>query len=136
MGTSLIRITIAAALLLPAAALGQQSLPTEPPPNPHEVVPDQRLENVQQRLFVAAEELKKAADSGNQSHAEQAFSFGQATIRDVRGVFDDLPEERRLQYEEALLKAEQALATGDPRAGADAMQALEERVRELVQRGA
>ena len=136
MHTNLIRITVAAALLLPAIAVGQQSLPSEPPPNPHEVVPDQRLANVQQRLFAAAEQLKLAADSGNQSHVEQAFRMGNATIHDVRGVFDDLPEQRRQQYEEALLEAEQALATGNPRAGADAMQALEQRIRELVARGA
>jgi len=51
-------------------------------------------------------------------------------------VFDDLPQERRIQYEQALLEAEQALAKGDPRLGAEAMQTLEEHVRELVQRGA
>ena len=136
MRTSLIWITIAGALFLPAVASGQQSLPTEPPPNPHEVVPDQRLENVQQRLLVAAEQLKGAADSSNQSHAQQAFHYAHATIDDVRDVFDDLPQERRIQYEQALLEAEQALATGDPRLGAQAMQTLEERIRELVQRGA
>ena len=117
MRTSLISITIAGALFLPAVASGQQSLPTEPPPNPHEVVPDQRLENVQQRLLVAAEQLKGAADSSNQSHAQQAFHYAHATIDDVRDVFDDLPQERRIQYEQALLEAEQALATGDPRLG-------------------
>src|SRR6478735_2537124 len=71
-------------LLLPAVGLGRQSLPTQPPPNPHEIAPDQRLENVQQRLFVAAKQLKHAADSGNQSHAEQAFHYAHATISDVR----------------------------------------------------
>jgi len=135
MRTSLIGITIVGTLLLPPVAIAQQSIPTQPPPNPHEVVPDQRLENVQQRLFVAAEQLKKAGDSGNQSHAEQAFHYAHATISDVRSVFADLPQERRIQYEQALLEAEQALAKGDPRLGAEAMQTLEKNVRELVQRG-
>jgi hypothetical protein len=93
------------------------------------IEPGQRLENVQKRLLVAAKQLKSAADSGNQSHAEQAFHYAHATIDDVRDVFDDLPQERRIQYE-------QALAKGDPRLGAEAMQTLEERVRKLVQRGA
>ena len=136
MSSRLIGIAMAWTLLVPAVTMGQQSLPTSPPPDPHDVAPDQRLENVEQRLFVAAEQLKMAADAQDPQRADEALRYGQLTIRDVRGVFDELPEPRRIQYEEALLKAEQVLAKGDPRAAAEAMQALQQEIRALTARGA
>ena len=42
----------------------------------------------------------------------QAFHYAHTTINDVRSVFADLPQEQRIQYEQALLEAEQALARG------------------------
>lgn len=128
-------ITIVVALALPGTIAGQQSLPTEPPPNPQEVVPDQRLENVDQRLLLAAEQLKRAADDGDRSRVDEAIGFGRQTVQEVREVFDDLPRDRRVPYEEAFLEAEQALRNSDARAGAEAMQMLQQRVRELATRG-
>ena len=87
------------ALILPGTIAGQQSLPTDPPPNPQEVISDQRLENVDQRLLMAAEQLKQAADIGDQSRTDQAIGFGEQTIQDVRDAFDDVPEDRRMPYE-------------------------------------
>ena len=136
MSRRLIGIAMAWTLFVPGMTMGQQSLPTSPPPDPHDVAPDQRLENVEQRLFVAAEQLKVAADAQDPQRADEALRYGQLTIRDVRGVFDELPEPRRIQYEEALLKAEQVLAKGDPRAAAEAMKALQQEIRTLTARGA
>ena len=135
MRPNLATLALELASILPGIAAGQQSLPTTPPPNPQQIVPDQRLENVDQRLLTAAEQLKRAADDGDQSRIEEAVGFGRQTIQEVRDVFDDLPQDKRLAYEEAFLKAEQALQGGDPRAGAAAMQTLQQQVRELVQRG-
>jgi hypothetical protein len=85
---SLAPVAILVALILPGTIAAQQSLPTQPPPNPQEVVPDQRLENVDQRLLMAAEQLKQAADIGDRSRADQAIKFGQQTIEDVRDAFN------------------------------------------------
>jgi hypothetical protein len=135
MRPNLATLALVLASILPGIAAGQQSLPTSPPPNPQQIVPDQRLENVDQRLFTAAEQLKEAAESGEQGRIDKAVGFGRQTIQEVRDVFNNLPEDKRLPYEEAFLKAEQALQGGDPHAGAAAMQTLQQQVRELVQRG-
>jgi hypothetical protein len=132
MRMKLLPLALAAALALPGVAGAQQSLPTEPPANPRQVVPDQRLENVNQRLLNAAETLHKAAESGNEAHAADALALGRQTVSDVRAVFADLPQDQRAAYEEAFSTAEQALARNDPRAGATAMQDLRRRVLDLV----
>jgi hypothetical protein len=135
MDRSAVRILMLAALCLPGAAAAQQSLPTEPPPNPHEVIFDQRLENADQRLLTAGEELRRAADAADQDRTRKALSYSRETLGAVRAVFDDLPPARRTPYDEAFAQAEQALQTGDPNVGAEAFKALQEKIRELVQRG-
>jgi hypothetical protein len=131
-----ILLAVLAALHLPGTVGAQQSLPTDPPPNPHQVVPDHRLEVADQKLLTAGEQLRRASEAGDADRAERALGYGRQTIREVRDVFDDLPQARRTPYEEAFLQAEQALQINDPAAGADAMQELQQKLRELVQRGA
>jgi hypothetical protein len=129
-------LSLVLTLALVGAAAAQQSLPTEPPPNPDEVVPDQRLENVDQRLLTAGEQLRRAAEARDDDRTRRALEYGRDTLGTVRGVFDDLPAPQRQPYAEALSKAEQVLATGDPGASADAMQTLQQTIRALAQRGA
>ena len=131
----IVSFALLATICLPVMAVAQQSLPTDPPPNPHQVVPDQQLENVDQRLLVAGEQLREAAEAGNANRTEEALGVGQRTVAEVRNVFDGLPQEQRAAYEEALNKAQQVLNQGDPRAGAEAMKTLQETIRTLVQRG-
>jgi hypothetical protein len=127
-------LALLVALCQAAPVMAQQRLPTEPPPNPGNIVPDQRLEVVEQRLFTAGEQLREAAeDAGDAQRTERALSYGHDTVGVVRDVFDDLPPDRRTPYEDAFLKAEQALQAGDPAAAAAAMQALQETIRSLVQ---
>lgn len=66
----------------------------------------------------------------------QALDVSRQTIEGIREIFKDLPQERRMPYEEALLKAEQALQGRDPRVVAEAMQALQQRIREITAKGA
>jgi polyhydroxyalkanoate synthesis regulator phasin len=129
-------IVIVAGLTLPGAAAGQQHLPSEPPPNPAELVPEQRLKIIDQRLLMSAEKFQQAAETGGRTGVEEATKFSRETIEAAREVFGDLPQDRRAAYEQAIVEAEQALQGADARTGAEAMQTLQERVRELAARGA
>ena len=119
-----------------AASAQEYNLPTTPPANPQKVVPDQQLENVDQRLQFAADRLQQAAEKGDQQRLDLAFRDGRDAIQEVRKVFGDLPQERRTPYEEAVLKAEQVLQGKDARAGAAAIRTLQQRVRDITARGA
>lgn len=56
-----------AALALSGAAWAQQyNIPTNPPANPQEIVPDQRLENIDARLVWVTGQLRDAADTGEE----------------------------------------------------------------------
>jgi hypothetical protein len=123
------------ALASSGVASAQQSLPTQPPANPGEVVPDQRLENVDQRLLTSGEELRRAAEAEDQDRTQTAIDQGRDTLESVRDVFDDLPAERRQPYLDAVAKAQQVIETGDPGRAAEAMQTLQETVRDLAARG-
>jgi hypothetical protein len=129
-------VAVLAGLALPGAAAGQQHLPTEPPPNPAGLVPEQRLEVIDQRLLMSAEKFQQAAETGGRRGIEEAMRFSRDTIEAAREVFDELPQDRRAAYEQAIGQAEQALQGADARTGAEAMQTLQERVRELTARGA
>lgn len=125
-------LALALALALPGLAGAQQSLPTEPPANPRRVVPDQRLENVNQRLIAAADQLEKAAQDRDADHAARALDYASDSVRESRGVFEGLPETERAPYMQAFTEAEQALARKDPAAGAAALRQLRQRVLDLV----
>ena len=117
-------------------ASAQQSLPTQPPPNPGNVVPDQRLENVDQRLLTAGEELRLAAEVGEEARTRRALDYGRDSLQSVHDVFDGLPANQRQPYLYAVAKAEQVLGTGDPAKAAEAMKTLQETIRDLAARGA
>jgi hypothetical protein len=136
MPRSLVKLLLLAALAVPGAAAAQQSLPTEPPPNPHEVVSDQRLENVDQRLLTAGEQMRLAAEAKEDGRIQKSLQFGRDTLGAVRSVFEDLPPDRQRPYEQACDQAAQALETGDPGRGAEAFKVLQERIRELARQGA
>jgi hypothetical protein len=125
-------LALVLALILAGPAGAQQSLPAGPPPNPNKVVPDQQLENVNQRLLAAAEQLRKAAEDGDKDHAARALDYAYDSVKESRDVFDDLPEGQRAPYIQAFTTAEQALDRKDPAAGAEALKALRERVLALV----
>jgi hypothetical protein len=131
-----VTVPVLLALALPGAAIAQQSLPTEPPANPNEIVPDQRLEVVDQRLLTAGEQLRRAADARDDDRTQRALGYGRDTLGAVRGVFDDLPAAQRQPFIDAVSEAERVLSTGDPGASADAMQTLQQAIRELARRGA
>jgi hypothetical protein len=135
MGRTLIRAVALALAVLPSAASAQQRLPDEPPANPAQVVPDQRLKIADQRLLRAAETLKRAADDGDQARVEEAVAYGLQTVAEVRDIFDEVPPDRRASYDEAIARAEQALRTGDPATGSQAVSELQRTIRELAQRG-
>jgi hypothetical protein len=123
------------ALALSSIAGAQQSLPTQPPPNPGKIVPDQRLENVEQRLLTAGEELRLAAEIGEDARTQRTLGYGRDTLESVRDVFDDLPAARRQPYLDAVAKTEQVLETGDPGKAAEAMKTLQQTIRDLAARG-
>jgi hypothetical protein len=135
MRRKLASMVLVTGLALPGVAVGQQSLPSEPPPNPRQVVPEQRLKIVDQRLLMSAEKLQRAADAGGGTRVDEAMKFSLETIEETRDVFGDLPQEQRAAYEQAIVAAEQTLGSGDARASAAAMQKLQEQVRELTARG-
>ena len=126
---------VAAGLALPGVAAGQQHLPSEPPPNPAGLVPEQRLKVMDQRLLMSAEKFQQAAETGGRAAVEEAMKFSRETIEAGREVFDDLPQDRRAAYEQAIGQAEQALQGADARTGAKTMQTLQEQVREITARG-
>ncbi|MEK0085577.1 hypothetical protein [Benzoatithermus flavus] len=128
----LLTTALATALVLPGLAGAQQSLPTEPPPNPQKVVPDQRLENVNQRLLTASEQLHKAAEDRDKDHAARALDYAYDTVQEVRSVFAGLPQDQRAPYDQAFAEAERTLKTKDPAASAEALKQLRERVLDLV----
>lgn len=131
-------VTLALVLALASASMAsaQQSLPTQPPPNPGNVVPDQRLENVEQRLLTAGEELRLAAEVGEEARTRRALDYGRDSLQSVHDVFEGLPADRRQPYLDAVAKAEQVLETGDPGKAAEAMKTLQETIRDLAARGA
>jgi hypothetical protein len=135
MRRKLVPILIVAGLVLPGAAAGQQHLPSEPPPNPAGLVPEQRLKIIDQRLLMSAEKFQQAAETGGRAGVDEATKFSRETIEAAREVFDDLPQDRRAAYEQAILQAERALEGGDARAGAEAMHKLQQQVREIAARG-
>jgi hypothetical protein len=124
------------ALALSGVASAQQSLPTQPPPNPAEVVPDQRLENVDQRLLTAGEQLRRAAEAVEDARTQRALDYGRDSLQSVRDVFDDLPADRGQPYLDAVAEAQQVLETGDPGKAAEAMKTLQQTIRDLAARGA
>lgn len=133
------RWTLAVALVLalagPAAAQ-TYDLPDAEPKDPLGVISDQRLEVANKEMAYAAERLEAAATQDNAPLQAEAFEQSRETLDEVRELFQDLPPDRRVPYEEAILQVEQALAAEDARAAAAAMRHLRERVLELVsQRG-
>lgn len=133
------RLMIAPALLaglvLATPVSAQQYLPTDPPPNPHDVVPDQRLENVNQRLLLANDRLQKAAEDGDQRRIEQALTESREALYSVQDVVDNLPPDRREPYYEALKKTAQVLESGDPRVSATALEALRQQILMITAHG-
>jgi hypothetical protein len=136
MPRSLLKLLVLAVLAVPCAATAQQSLPTKPPPNPHGVVSDQRLENVDQRLLTAGEQMRLAAEAKEDGRTQKALQYGRDTLGAVRSVFEDLPPDRQQAYRQACDQAAQALETGDPGRGAEAFKTLQQRIRELARQGA
>ena len=125
----LLTSTVLAGLVLAGAVPAQEyKLPTDPPPNPGKVVPNQRLEVADQNLIYAADRLDEAAQQGDQKAVSEAIGQSQQTIEQIRNIFQGLPQDQRLPYEEALLHAEQALAKGDPKLGATAMRELRQKM--------
>jgi hypothetical protein len=126
-------IAVALAFGLPSVGSAQDNaLPTATPTDPKGVVPDQRIENADKGMVYAAEVLEKAAVVDNDAARQDAFTLSRQTVEDARDLFPDLPPDQRTSYEEAILKVEQALAAGDPKAGAAAMRDLRQRLLELV----
>ena len=118
------------AFALPGSSGAQQSLPDQAPPNPNEVLSDQRLKIVEHKLLVAGEKFR---DAGADRHrAEEAFDFGRQTISDVRDAFAEVPQDERAPYIQAISRAEQALNNDDTGSGAEAMQELQETIRDLA----
>jgi hypothetical protein len=94
------------------------------------------LKIIDQRLLMSAEKFQQAAETGGRAGVDEATKFSRETIEAAREVFGDLPQDRRAAYEQAILKAEQALEGGDARARAEAMHKLQQQVREIAARGA
>jgi hypothetical protein len=125
----LLTSTVLAGLVLAGAVPAQEyKLPTDPPPNPGKVVPNQRLEVADQNLVYAADRLDEAAQQGDQKAVSEAIGQSQQTIEQIRNIFQGLPQDQRVPYEDALLRAEQALAKGDPKLGATAMRELRQKM--------
>jgi hypothetical protein len=125
----LLTSTLLAGLALAGAASAQEyKLPTDPPPNPRQIVPDQRLEVANQNMVYAAERLDEAAVQDDQKAVSEAINESRETVAQMREIFDDLPPDQQEFYDAALLKAEAALATGDPKVGAAAMRELRQTV--------
>jgi len=118
-------------LLVSASAGAQQPTPTDPPPNPHEVVADQRLEVINEKLITAGNVLQEASDTP--SRTDKAIEYGRGAVQAVRDALSTLPQDKRMPYEQAILRAEQALMTNDPAASAEAIASLREEVVRLVQ---
>lgn len=126
-------VTLAFTAAAPAPARAQsRDLPTQAPANPQGKVPDQRLEVADQNMVYAAERLDTAARQGNDKVLSEALEQSRITVQQIRTIFKDLPQDQRAPYEDALARAEQALAQRDPAAGAAAMRALRERVLSLT----
>ncbi len=103
-------VALAVALALPIGAEAQTSLPTDPPPNPREVVPDQRLENVDQRLLLAIDRLQATEAMQPDVTKAQAFDQAKQTLAETRDVFDDVvPQSGREEYVAAIDRAERAV---------------------------
>ena len=128
-------LALAAVLALTLAgplAAQDTSLPDAEPKDPQGVLPDQRLEVANKEMAYAAERLDKAAEEGHEAAIAGAFDESRETLREVRELFQRLPQNERAPYEEALNKTEQALNGGDAKAGAAAMRELRQRVLDLV----
>lgn len=122
-----------AALLLAPPAGAQSNLPTDPPANPREIIPDQRLENVNQRLLLAVDRLQaaKAVDEGYPT-GEALEQAGQ-TLADVRDVFDGIvPSNLREAYLTAIERAERAVEAGGVDDAISAMVVLRDRVFQIT----
>ncbi|MFO1037541.1 MAG: hypothetical protein U1E45_11895 [Geminicoccaceae bacterium] len=123
----------AAAVLVFVSAGAQQYMPTDPPANPQKVVPDQHLEVINEKLITANHVLQEAASTP--SRTDKAIAYGHTAVQAVRDALDRLPQEQQMTYEKAILQAEQALASNDPAASADAITELRNEVLRIAQRG-
>lgn len=127
-------LTLALATCLVASAVGAQGyLPTDPPANPREIVPDQRLENVNQRLLLAVDRLQ-ASQAVDQGYApEEALAQVKQTLAEVRKVYDDIASaEERAPYLAAIERAQRAVEAGGVDDAIAALVELRDRVSRIT----
>lgn len=121
------------ALVLAVPTLAQDTaLPDEEPRDPKGVLSAQRLEATNKGMAYAAERLDNAAEGGENIQLRDAFDESRQSLRELRQLVRPLSESERSPFEAAAAEAEVALGGGDPRAGAEAMRTLRQRMLDLL----
>lgn len=127
----LLATTLALALVAPAFAQNT-GLPDGEPEDPKGVLSSQRLEATNKGMAYAAERLDNAAEGGKDIERRDALDESRQSLRELRQLIRPLPEDERAPFEAAAAEAEGALGGGDPRAGAEAMRALRQKMLDLL----